>query len=82
MKSLQTKPNRTFGIMMVVAVVVILISGLAPSQDYPEELTVKWETETGQSDTGASSANVADMNGDGGPRFVLSGFGFVSDRSW
>lgn len=82
MNPLQTRPNRTLGIVMVIAVVVILISGLAPSPDYPEELTVRWETETGQSDTGASGANVADINDDGGLRFVLGGFGFASDRSW
>jgi hypothetical protein len=82
MKPLQTKPSRTVGILMVIAIMVVLISGLAPPQDNVEDLVLNWEARIGQSDASASSINVADTHGDGGQGFVLGGFGFDSDRVW
>jgi hypothetical protein len=68
MNRVQTKPNRTVGILFVIVIVVMLISGLAPpagAQDSPADLALKWESGVWESDMDASSTYVVDVDGDG-----------------
>jgi hypothetical protein len=49
MKPYRTKPNRTVGILFVIVIALVLVSGLAPSagaQDGPDHLAPNWETGT------------------------------------
>lgn len=76
MNRLRTKPNRTVGILFVIAIVVVLISGLAPpagAEDSSENSALKWETGNGGTDIGASGINAADIDGDGTQGIVLDG---------
>ena len=64
MNRLRTKPNRTVGILFVIAIVVVLISGLAPpagAEDSSENWAPKWETGNGGTDIGASGINADDQ---------------------
>jgi hypothetical protein len=68
MNRVQTKPNRTVGILFVIVIVLILISGLAPpaaAEDSPADLALKWETGVWETDMDASSIYVVDVDGDG-----------------
>jgi hypothetical protein len=68
MNRVQTKPNRTVGILFVIVIVLVLISGLAPpvgAEDSPADLALKWETGVWKTDMDASSIYVVDVDGDG-----------------
>lgn len=68
MKRVQIKPNRTVGILFVIVIVLILISGLAPpagAEDSPADLALKWESGVWETDMDASGTYVVDVDGNG-----------------
>ncbi len=72
MKLRQTKPNRTVGILFVIVIVVVLMSGLAPpagAQDSSDNLALKWETDIWGTEVGTNGINVANNAGDDASEF-------------
>ena len=68
MNRVQTKPNRAVGILFVIVIVIMLISGLAPpagAQDASDNPALKWETGVWERHMGASSLFVEDIHSDG-----------------
>jgi hypothetical protein len=68
MNRVQTKPNRTVGLLFVLVIVLILISGMAPpagADEGPADLALKWESGVWETDMDASSTYVVDVDGDG-----------------
>lgn len=68
MNRVHTKPNRTVGILFVIVIVLILISGLAPpagAEDSPADLALMWESGVWETGTDASGTYVVDGDGDG-----------------
>ena len=72
MKLRQTQPNRTLGILFVIVIMVVLISGLAPptgAQDGSDNLAVTWETGDWESKIEASDISVVLNNADNASGF-------------
>jgi hypothetical protein len=68
MNRIQTKPNRTVGVLFVIVIVLILISGLAPpagAEENPADLVLKWESGVWENDMDASSTYAVDVDGNG-----------------
>lgn len=68
MNRLRIKANRTAGILFVIVIVLILISGLAPptgAEDSPASLVLKWASGVWETGTDASGTYVEDGDGDG-----------------
>jgi len=82
MKPLKVKPKRAVGIVIVIAIALVLISGLPPSQDSSRDSALEWETGIQGTEVGARDTNVVDVDDDGRQRFALGGFGLLSDRLW
>jgi hypothetical protein len=67
-KRVQIKPNRTVGILFVIVIVLILISGLAPpagAEDSPADLALKWASGVWETGTDANGTYAVDADGDG-----------------
>jgi len=72
MKLQQTKPSRTLGILFVIVIMVVLISGLAPpagARDGSDNLALKSETGIGGPKFDASSVDVVLNDADDASEF-------------
>jgi hypothetical protein len=66
MNRIQAKPNRTVGVLFVIVIVLILISGLAPpagANESPADLVLKSESGLWENDVDASSIYAVDVAG-------------------
>lgn len=67
MKLRQTQPNRTLGILFVIVIMVVLISGLAPpagADNNSGNMVLKWKTGNWESEIEANDISVVLNNAD------------------